>query len=677
MSVLQPSKVRPVDMVTTMESMRSTVVAFLLLVSLGMCLIGESRLLAQVRDHLGEWPAYASDKASSKYSPLDQINKENVARLQIAWRQSSIPDEARHGSTIPAPARSQNTPLMVDGLLYISTGLGSIAALDATTGAVVWSADPQRGPGAEGPRGNTTRGVAYWHDRVIAVVGPFLTAFEAKTGERVPAFGDAGVVDLRRGYDDRVVESYTWRSAPLVVNEVIVVGSFNTDFLAAVQPATKEAPPGDVRGYDVRTGEQLWIFHTIPREGEFGNETWETNPNEDRASWEYSGHTNMWSFPSGDEELGYVYLPLTTPTNDYYGGHRWGDNLFAESLVCLNVKTGERVWHFQAVHHGLWDYDFASAPNLIDITVDGRVIKAVAIVSKQAFTYVFDRVTGEPVWPMEERPVPQSTVPGERTSPTQPFPSKPPAFDQQGVTVDDLIDFTPELRQEALKILNQYEYGPLFTPPTLIDDRPGGTQGLLQMPGTSGGANWVGAGVDPETGILYVQSAHTQTVIGIVRPENVVSDVAYIRKAYKYPQGPQGLPLFKPPYSRLVAIDLNEGEIRWTIPVGDGPRDHPAIKHLNVPPLGQAGRAAPLITKTLLFLGEGGSAGPVIPLWGGAGGRMFRAYDKATGETISEMELPGQVTAAPMTYMALGKQYVVVTVGASGASSEYVALALP
>jgi len=664
-------------MVTTMESMRSTVVAFLLLVSVGMCLIGESRLLAQVRDHLGEWPAYASDKASSKYSPLDQINKENVARLQIAWRQSTIPDEARHGSTIPAPARSQNTPLMVDGLLYISTGLGSISALDATTGAVVWSADPQRGPGAEGPRGNTTRGVAYWHDRVIAVVGPFLTAFDAKTGERVPAFGDAGVVDLRRGYDDRVVESYTWRSAPLVVNEVIVVGSFNTDFLAAVQPATKEAPPGDVRGYDVRTGEQLWIFHTIPREGEFGNETWETNPNEDRASWEYSGHTNMWSFPSGDEELGYVYLPLTTPTNDYYGGHRWGDNLFAESLVCLNVKTGERVWHFQAVHHGLWDYDFASAPNLIDITVDGRAIKAVAIVSKQAFTYVFDRVTGEPVWPMEERPVPQSTVPGERTSPTQPFPSKPPAFDQQGVTVDDLIDFTPELRQEALKILNQYEYGPLFTPPTLIDDRPGGTQGLLQMPGTSGGANWVGAGVDPETGILYVQSAHTQTVIGIVRPENVVSDVAYIRKAYKYPQGPQGLPLFKPPYSRLVAIDLNEGEIRWTIPVGDGPRDHPAIKHLNVPPLGQAGRAAPLITKTLLFLGEGGSAGPVIPLWGGAGGRMFRAYDKATGETIFEMELPGQVTAAPMTYMALGKQYVVVTIGASGASSEYVALALP
>ena len=281
------------------------------------------------------------------------------------------------------------------------------------------------------PRGSATRGVAYWSDdtavgaerdeRVIAIVGPYLVALDARTGARYPDFGDAGAIDLRLGYDDRTVDSYTWRSAPLVVNDVVVVGSYITDFLAAVQPVTKEAPPGDVRGYDVRTGERLWIFHTIPREGEFGNETWETNIDEDRPSWEYSGHTNMWSFPSGDEELGYVYLPLTTPTNDYYGGHRPGANLFAESLVCLDAKTGERVWHFQAIHHGLWDYDFASAPNLVDIIVDGRPIKAVAIVSKQAFTYVFDRVTGEPVWPIEERPVPPSTVPGERASPTQPF----------------------------------------------------------------------------------------------------------------------------------------------------------------------------------------------------------------------------------------------------------------
>ena len=634
-------------------------------------------LHAQSGAAASEWRAYAADKAGSKYTPLDQITKDNVADLRIAWRQSTIPDAVRNGNTVPAPRRSQNTPLMVGGLLYISTGLGSIAALDAATGEVVWSDDP---PPAGG---SPVRGVAHWRDpagpdaRVIAVVGPHLVVLNARTGERYRDFGDGGVVDLRQGYDRRGVDGYTWRSAPLVVNGVVIVGSYINDFLSAVQPTTKAGSPGDVRGYDVRTGEQLWIFHTIPQEGEFGNETWGTDPNEDRPSWEYSGHTNMWGSPSGDEELGYVYLPLSTPTNDYYGGHRPGDNLFAESIVCLDARTGERIWHFQAVHHGLWDYDFASTPNLVDINVDGRPIKAVAIVSKQAFTYVFDRATGEPVWPIEERPVLQSTIPGERASPTQPFPTRPPAFDQQGVTVDDLIDFTPELRAEALEILEQYDYGPLFTPPTLMDERPGGKLGLLQMPGTSGGANWTAAGFDPETGILYVQSAHTQTVIGIVPPENPDADVALVRKAYRYAQGPQGLPLFKPPYSRLVAIDLNAGEILWTIAVGDGPRDHPAIRHLDLPPLGQAGRAAPLVTKTLLFLGEGGTAGPLIPLWGGAGGKMFRAYDKATGAVVAEIELPGQVTAAPMTYMAGGRQYIVVTVGASDAPSEYVALALP
>ena len=634
-------------------------------------------LHAQSGAAAGEWRAYAADKAGSKYTPLDQITKDNVADLRIAWRQSTIPDAVRNGNTVPAPRRSQNTPLMVGGLLYVSTGLGSIAALDAATGEVVWSDDP---PPAGG---SPVRGVAHWRDpagpdaRVIAVVGPHLVVLNARTGERYRDFGDGGVVDLRQGYDRRGVDGYTWRSAPLVVNGVVIVGSYINDFLSAVQPTTKAGSPGDVRGYDVRTGEQLWIFHTIPQEGEFGNETWGTDPNEDRPSWEYSGHTNMWGSPSGDEELGYVYLPLSTPTNDYYGGHRPGDNLFAESIVCLDARTGERIWHFQAVHHGLWDYDFASTPNLVDINVDGRPIKAVAIVSKQAFTYVFDRATGEPVWPIEERPVAQSTVPGERTSPTQPFPTRPPAFDQQGVTVDDLIDFTPELRAEALEILQQYDYGPIFTPPTLMDERPGGKLGLLQMPGTSGGANWTAAGFDPETGILYVQSAHTQTVIGIVPPENPDADVALVRKAYRYAQGPQGLPLFKPPYSRLVAIDLNAGEILWTIAVGDGPRDHPAIRHLDLPPLGQAGRAAPLVTKTLLFLGEGGTAGPLIPLWGGAGGKMFRAYDKATGAVVAEIELPGQVTAAPMTYMAGGRQYIVVTVGPAGAPSEYVALALP
>ena len=644
---------------------------------------GAASVRAQSGGAAGEWRAYAADKAASKYSPLDQITPGNAGDLDIAWRQSTLPDAIRNGTTLPAPRSSQNTPLMAGGLLYISTGLGTVAALDATTGEVVWHDPP---PVVDGevrpPAPRPVRGVAYWSAgagdaRVVAIVGPHLVALDARTGARFPDFGDGGAVDLRRGYDRGNVESYVWRSAPLVVRDVVVVGSYINDFLSAVQPATKRAQTGDVRGYDVRTGEQLWTFHTVPQAGEFGTETWGADPSEDQPSWAYTGHTNMWGSPSGDEELGYVYLPLSTPTNDYYGGHRPGDNLFAESIVCLDARNGERVWHFQAVHHGLWDYDFASTPNLVDITVDGRRIAALAAVSKQAFTYVLDRATGEPVWPIEERPVPRGDVPGEWYAPTQPFPTRPPAFDQQGVSVEDLIDFTPELRAEAVEILQQYDYGPLFTPPALIDERPGGKQGLLQMPGTSGGANWTGAGFDPETGILYVQSAHTQTVIGIVEPEHPQADVALIRKAYRYAQGPQGLPLFKPPYSRLVAIDLNAGEMLWTVAVGDGPRDHPAIRHLDLPPLGQAGRAAPLVTKTLVFLGEGGSAGPVIPLWGGAGGNFFRAYDKATGGVVAEIELPGQVTAAPMTYLAADRQYIVVTVGAAGAPSEYVALALP
>ena len=655
----------------------------LLAVCAAVWMTAGARVHAQTGAAAGEWRAYAADKAATKYSPLDQITRGNAADLRIAWRQSTIPDAIRDGITLPAPRSSQNTPLMAGGLLYINTGLGTVAALDAATGEVVWHDPPPVVDGEARPPGaRPVRGVAYWSDgageaRVVAVVGPHLVALDARTGARFPDFGDAGAVDLRRGYDRGDVDSFVWRSAPLVVRDVVVVGSFISDFLSAVQPATKRARPGDVRGYDVRTGEQLWTFRTVPQEGEFGAETWGNDPNEDEPSWAYTGHTNMWGSPSADEELGYVYLPLSTPTNDYYGGHRPGGNLFAESIVCLDARTGERIWHFQAVHHGLWDYDFASTPNLVDITVDGRPIKALAAVSKQAFTYVFDRATGEPVWPIEERPVPRGDVPGEWYAPTQPFPTRPPAFDQQGVTVDDLIDFTPELRAEAVEILEQYDYGPLFTPPALIDGRPGGKQGLLQMPGTSGGANWTGAGFDPETGILYVQSAHTQTVIGLVAPENPDADVALIRKGYRYAQGPQGLPLFKPPYSRLVAIDLNAGEILWTVAVGDGPRDHPAIRHLDLPPLGQAGRAAPLVTKTLVLLGEGGSAGPVIPLWGGAGGHFFRAYDKATGDVVAEIELPGQVTAAPMTYLAGGRQHIVVTVGAAGAPSEYVALALP
>ena len=624
-----------------------------------------------------EWPAYAADQAGTKYLPLDQINKDNVADLEIVWRQPVIPDAIRNGETTRGPVGSQTTPLMVGGLLYFSTGLGTIAALEPTTGEVVWNTGP-----SDGGRARQTRGVAYWTDgdtrRIVATLGPKLVSLDARTGERDLAFGESGEVDLRVGLL-RPFPTFFWNSAPIIVRDVVIIGSFIPDILSNQVPATKEALRGDVRGFDVRTGEHLWTFHTIPLENEFGVETWGADPVDDRASWEYSGNTNMWAHPTGDEELGIVYLPLSTPSNDYYGGHRPGDNLFAESLVAVKAETGERLWHFQAVRHGVWDYDFASSAVLMDITGDGREIKAVAQPSKQAFTYVFDRVTGEPVWPIEERPVPASDVPGERLSPTQPFPTKPPAFELQGVTIDDLIDFTPELRAEAVELLDQYAWGPMFTAPVLLDPRPGGKKGTIFSPGTVGGASWSGAGLDPETGILYVPSAYSQNVVALVPSEHPRADVRLVREKYTALVGPQGLPMFKPPYGRLTAIDLNAGEIAWQVPNGEGPRDHPAIRELDLPRLGQPGRASVLITTALVFLGEGGNTGvSTLPQWyGGPGGKMFRAYDKASGEVVWEMELPGGTTGAPMTYMIDGRQFVIVTVGWDDMASELVALALP
>ena len=435
-----------------------------------------------------EWPSYAHDLAGTKYSPLDQIDASNFSSLEIVWRQPVIPDAIRTPDTSRGPNNSQNTPLMAGGLLYVSTGLGTVAALDPTTGALVWYDDEPvfrdeanalefRTALATEPIQITRapRGVAYWTDgadaRVLATRGPKLVALNARTGARYRDFGNDGQVDLRKGLV-RDFPGYTSNGAPLVVSDVVIVGSMVPDILTNRMPAMKESPRGDVRAFDVRTGDQRWTFHTVPLEGQFGTDTWGIDPDSDQPSWVYTGNTNLWAHPTADPELGYVYLPLSTPGSDYYGGHRAGDNLFGESLVCVDAETGERVWHFQAVRHGLWDYDFPASANLVDIVVDGREIKAVAVVSKQAFTYVFDRVTGEPVWPIEERPVPVSNVPGEQTSLTQPFPTKPPPFDVQGVTVDDLIDFTPELRTEAIQILNRYEWGPLFTPPTLIDPAP-------------------------------------------------------------------------------------------------------------------------------------------------------------------------------------------------------------
>ena len=623
-----------------------------------------------------EWRAYSGDKASTKYSTLDQINKDTIKNLRVVWRQSGMPAELRQiFPNVQASNNYQHTPLMVGGLLYISTAVGTVAALDAATGKVVWYDVPPQRDGQPPMRGASTRGVAYWTDgrdeRIIATMGQYLVAVNAKNGERYKEFDEGGQIDLTKGYE-RPVTGYRWSSSPLVVRDVIIVGGVPlpaTDILNERTKAPKDMPPDDIRGYDVRTGKLLWTFHVVPRQGELGNDTWLDD------SWKYSGNSGVWSLISADEELGYVYLPFETATGDYFGGTRPGNNLFAESLVCLDARTGKRVWHFQAIHHGLWDYDFPAAPVLGDITVNGRRIKAVAQVSKQAFVYVFDRVTGQPVWPIEERPVPKGSVPGEWYAPTQPFPTKPPAFDQQGVSEQDLIDFTPELKAEALKIVSQYKYGPLYTPPVLLGSQDG-PKGTILMPGTNGGANWGGAGFDQETGILYVPSSHLPTIVALGKSLHPESTLPLVKQQTPRLEGPQGLPdPFKPPYSRLVAIDLNKGDLLWSVANGDGLRNHPALKNLNLPPLGTPGRLSPLVTRTFVFLGEGSDTGVGVPP--GGGGKMFRAFDKKTGRIAWETELPAGTSGAPMTYMLNGKQYIVVAVSGRDLPGELVALALP
>lgn len=611
------------------------------------------------------WGSYGGDKGNSKYAPLSQIDASNVANLGIAWRWVS-PDDTSDPKI--RTYRFEATPIQVGDALYSSLSSGRVVCLDAATGEQRWIFDPKSYELIRRPTnlGWVHRGVAYFDDgadgRIIHATHCFrLFAINAKTGEPIESFGDGGVVDLTQGLRreiDRTKVQIT--SPPTICRGVAVVGSSIFD-----GPSMKEMPPGDVRGVDCMTGEVKWTFHTIPQPGEFGHETWED------GSWEYTGNTNVWTISSADEELGYVYLPIGCPTNDWYGGHRKGDNLFGSSIVCLKAETGERVWHFQMVHHDLWDYDNPAAPVLCDITVDGKAIKAVAQITKQSFTYVFDRVTGEPVWPIVEKPVPQTDVPGEKTSPTQPHPTKPLPYDTQGVSEDNIIDLTPELRAEAKAILDRFVHGPLFTPPS--------EKGTIEMPGWQGGGNWGGAAFDPETGRLFVPSISSPIQSKLGRPDAARSNFDFVRSGSMDVPAPKGgakdgLSLFKPPWGRITAIDLNSGDHAWMIAHGEGPKTHPAIAHLNLGDLGSIQRGSVLATKTLLFAFEAAAGFGTAPP---GNHPRVRAIDKATGKIVHSLDLPAFPGGSGMSYMQGGKQFVVVAIGGGSAPSEFVALALP
>ena len=612
----------------------------------------------------GEWRAYGGDHAASGYSPLDQITSANVTDLEIVWEWTGRNFGPR------SEVRTQTRPLMINGVLYATAGTRrAVVAIDPRTGETIWTYRLDEGERyAEAPRRNSGRGVAYWSPggssegaRIFVVTpGYHLIALDAFNGRPISEFGEDGVLDLMMGVRGGVppVGRIGSSSPPVIVGDVVIVGSAQEVGMA---PDSMRNIKGDVRGFDARTGELMWTFHTIPASGEFGHDTWED------SSAEYSGNAGVWAPFSADLELGYVYLPVEAATSDYYGGHRPGDNLFSSSLVCLNARTGERVWHYQLIHHDIWDWDLPAAPILIDIEVDGRPIKAVAQITKQAWVYVFDRETGEPVWPIEELPVPQSDVPGEKTSPTQPHPTKPAPFDRQGFSESDLIDFTPELRAQALELVQNYRMGPIFTPPSLVGG-PDGTRGTLMLPNAMGGGNWEGGAVDPETGMLYVGSYTTPTALGLRVPSPERSDLNFWSGG-RSPRLPRGLPIVKPPWGRITAIDLNTGDHAWMVPNGDTPdniKDHPLLRDVELPRTGKQSRPMLLVTKTLLFSGEGLSGGPV-----------FRAHDKATGETIAELELPATVTGLPITYRYEGRQYIVVAVGARGYPAGLVALALP
>lgn len=623
---------------------------------------------------LQEWLTNRADPASTSYSPLTQINRDTVSKLRIAWRWKSD----NFGPTPEFYYRV--TPVMADGVLYTTAGVRrTVVAIDATNGETLWVYRLDEGArGTAAPRRHSGRGVAFWRSpvagessRVYSISPGFqLVALDARTGREVTTFGTQGNVDLKAGLprveDPRSAQPGS-SSPPVIVGDTLVVG---VAFAAGGAPRRKEAVPGYVRGYDVRTGALKWTFRTVPQAGDPGAETWQDGSNE------YTGNTGVWAPFTADLARGLVYLPVEASTGDFYGGQRPGDNLFSDALVCLEANTGKRVWHFQTLHHDIWDYDLPAAPVLLDVTVKGKKIPAVAQVTKTGMTFVFDRYTGKPVWPIVERKVPQTDVPGEHTAATQPFPTLPAPFEPQGVTDDALIDFTPQLKEEARKIVSRYRIGPLYTPPSVVTETNLGT---LLRPNISGGANWAGAAADPETGLLYVSSLSTIGPVGL-KHDPKISELPWIG-AYGegFPNGslggPQGLPLVKPPWGRITAIDLNTGKHAWMVPNADTPdwaKNNPALAGIDIGKTGSFDQSGLLVTKSLLFSGEGSG------LWrAGGGGNKLRAHDKKTGEVLFEFTLPANQSGVPMTYAVDGRQYVVVAVGARGHAGELIALALP
>ena len=627
------------------------------------------------------WSSWAADPESTRYAPLEQIDASNFSRLHVAWTWVSRDIEWKQKLIVQSRTKSlrffftdhvdiaefQATPIFVDGVLYGVTAASLIFALDAGTGKELWLHNPGAYRSSRDywdflwPK---QRGVVYWEGRVfLPTSDAYLVAVDAKTGQPIETFGEGGRVDLMvglRGAPIRRLGKYFQTSPAVVAGDTLVVGGSVHD-----HPESPRSTPGDIRGYDARSGRLKWTFHVVPAEGELGTDTWED------GSWRYSGAANVWGPMSVDSERGWVYAVTSSATNDHYGGHRRGDNLFAETLVCLDGETGERIWHFQLIRHGLWDYDPSASPILVDVTVDGRRVEAVAQATKQGFVFVFDRVTGEPVWPIEDRPVPPSDIPGERAAATQPFPTKPPPFERQGTREEDLVDFTPELREKALAVFRKFRTGPLFLPPSF--------EGSLILPGSYGGTSWRGAAVDPETGILYVPSIQMASVHTIKEVDEGPDGFRYRGTAttQRFDENgdvaSNGLPIFKPPWSKITAIDLNRGEIVWQVPNGEGPKDHPLIAGLDLPRLGSGVPTGIFVTKTLVITTDGSEHWfPEL------GQPIVRAYDKQTGELLGEVRVPDKVRGVPMTYTWNGVQYVVMAIATKERQDpRLIALALP